>query len=87
MEVGMDDYLCDAISMEEMLLDAFYNDELGDDTHITDTLFENLKFSSTIPLFGPRRKSKSTHLGTTMLMYNLKENFGMSNACFLEILR
>jgi hypothetical protein len=72
--------------METMLLDAFQNDELGDDAHITDTLFESLKSASTTPLFGPSR-SKSTQLGTTMLLYNLKANFGMSNACFSTILR
>ena len=49
----MDDYLWDMTSMEEMLLDAFQNDELGDGAHIMDTLFESLKFASTTPLFGP----------------------------------
>lgn len=43
MEVGMDDYLLDTTSMEKMLLDSFQNNELGDDAHITDTLFESLK--------------------------------------------
>ena len=36
-EVGMDDYLRDTTSMDKMLLDAFQNDELGDDAHINDT--------------------------------------------------
>ena len=50
----MDDYLRDMIAMETMLLDAFQNDDqLGDDSHITDTFFESLKFASTTPLFGP----------------------------------
>jgi hypothetical protein len=58
-EVGMDDYLRDTTTMETMLLDAFHNDELGDDSHITNTFFESLKSASTTPLFGPS-KSKST---------------------------
>ena len=86
-EVGMDDYLMDTTVMETMLLDAFQNDDqLGDDAHIADTFFESLKFASTTPLFGPGGNSNSNQLGTTMLLYNLKENFGLSNACFSEIL-
>jgi len=87
MEVSMDDYLQDMTSMEAMLFDAFQNDELGDDAHIIDTLFRILKSTSTAPLFGPGGKPKSTQLGTTMLLYNVKVRFGMSNACFSEILR
>ena len=86
-EVCMDDLLWDMTAMETMLLVAFQNDELGDDAHMNDTLFEILKFSSTTPLFGPGIQSKSTQLETMMLLYNLKENFGLSNACFSEILR
>ena len=82
MEVGMDDYLWDKNPMDEMLLDAFQNDELGDDAHITNTLFERLKFASTTPVFGLGGKSKSIQLGTTIFLYNLKAKFGMSNACF-----
>lgn len=37
-EVGMDDYLQDTTTTEEMLSYAFQNDELGDDSHITDTV-------------------------------------------------
>ena len=83
-EVGMDDYLRDMNAMEAMLLDAFQNDELGDDAHINDTFFESLKYASTTPLFS---QSKSTQLGTTMLLQNLKALFGMSNTCFLTLLR
>ena len=84
----MDDYLRDTISMETMLLYAFQNDDqLGDDAHIANKFFESLKFASTTPLFGPSNQSKSTQLGTTMLLYNLKANFGLSNASFSEILR
>ena len=84
----MDAYLRDMTAMETMLLDAFQNDgQLGDDAQIVDTFFESLKFSSTTPLFGLGGQSKFTQLGTTMLLYNLKANFGLSNACFLEILR
>jgi hypothetical protein len=82
----MDDYLWDTIVMETMFLDAFQNDERGDDVHITDTLFESLKSTSTTPLFGPIR-SKSTQMGTKMLLYNLKAKFGMSNTCLSTILR
>ena len=57
-EVGMDDYLWDMASMEIMLLDAFQDDELGDDPHITNTFFESLKSDSTTPLFGPDGQSK-----------------------------
>ena len=40
-QVGMDDYLWDMTTMEAMLLDAIQNDELGDDVHNIDTLFES----------------------------------------------
>ena len=84
----MDDYLGDTTSMETMLLDAFHNDDqLGNDAHIADAFFKSLKFASTTPLFGPSNQSKSTQLGTMMLLCNLKANFGLSNACFLEFLR
>ena len=87
-EVGMDDYLQDTNFMETMFLDAFQNDDqLGDDAHIADTFFEILKCASTTPLFGPSGQSKSTQLGTKTLLYNLKANFGLSNACFSELLR
>lgn len=72
--------------MEEILLDAFHNDELGDNAHITDALFKSLKSASNTPLFGPNGKSKFTQLGTTMLLYNLKAKCGMPNACFSEYL-
>jgi hypothetical protein len=52
-EVGMDDYLQDTTAMDTMLLDAFHNDELGDDADINDTIFKILKSASTTPLFGP----------------------------------
>ena len=56
----MDDYLWDTTAMETMLLDAFQNDELGDDAHINDTIFESLKYTSTTPHFGPSAWSNST---------------------------
>ena len=59
-EVGMDDYLRHTTTMETMLWDAFQNDELGDDAHITNTFLEILKSTSTTPLFGPDGQSKST---------------------------
>ena len=74
--------------METMLLYAFQNDDqLGDDAHIIDNLFERFKFSSNTPIFGPNGQSKSTEFGTMVLLYNLKAKFGLSNACFLETLR
>lgn len=86
-KVGMDDYLCDKTAMGEMLLDAFQNNDLGDDSHIIDTLFESLKSSSTTPLFGSDSKSKYTQSQTTMFLYNVKAKFGMLNACFSTMLR
>ena len=68
--------------MGGMLLDAFQKNELGDDVDIDDTFFENLKYPSTTPLFG-HGPLRSTQLGTTMLLYNLKVKYGMSNVCFL----
>jgi hypothetical protein len=59
-EVGMDDFLWDTNAMETMLLDTFHNDELGDDSHINDTIFESLKSASTSPLFGPSAHKNST---------------------------
>jgi hypothetical protein len=86
-EASMDDYVWDTTAMETMLLDAFQDDELGDDAHINDSIFEILKSSSTTPLFGPSARSKSTQLGTTMLLFNMKAKFGMSNTCLLAISR
>ena len=59
----MDDYLRDTISIDTMLLDAFQNDELGDDAHIMDILFESLQSTSITPLFRPGDQPKSTQLG------------------------
>ena len=87
MEVHMDDYLWDTNVMEAMLLDIFRNDELGNDAHITDTLFKILKYASTTPIFALGGKSKSTHPGIVMFLYNVKEKFDMLNACFSVILR
>jgi hypothetical protein len=69
----MDDFLQDAKAMEGMLLDTFQKNEPRDDVDVIDTFYENLKFASTNPLFGPIQEStRSTQLGTTMLLYNLK---------------
>ena len=72
--------------MQGMLLDAFQQSELGDDVDIVDVFFESLKSASTTPLF-ELGMLRSTELGTTMLLYNLKVKHGMSNACFSELLR
>jgi len=56
----VDDYLRDTISIDTMLLDAFQNDELGDDAHIIDTLFESLEYASNTHVFRPSGTSKST---------------------------
>lgn len=64
----MDDYLWDMTAMEATLLDAFKNDELGGDTHIINTLFESLKYTSTTLLFRPDVQPKSTQMGINMLL-------------------
>jgi hypothetical protein len=51
-KVGMDDFLQESQAMEGMLLDAFQKKQLGDEDDIVDTLFENLKYASTTPIFG-----------------------------------
>jgi hypothetical protein len=87
-EVGMDDFLRDTRAMEGMLLDAFQQNELGDDVDVVDTFSENLKYASTTPLFGLVHESTgSTQLWTTMLMYNLKAMYGMLDVCFTTLLR
>jgi hypothetical protein len=53
--------------METTFLEEFHNDDLGDDSHINNTIFKSLIFSSTTPLFGPSAWSKSSHLRITIL--------------------
>jgi hypothetical protein len=79
-EVGMDDFLGVTQTMEGILLDAFHQNELGDDIDVRDTFFESLESSSTTPLFGRVQGLISSQLGTTMLPYYLKERYGMSDA-------
>ena len=74
-------FLWDTHAMEGMLIDAFKQDELGDDVDIDDMFFEILKYSSTTLLFG--HGSRSTQNGTKMLLYNMKSMYGMSNVCFI----
>ena len=50
-EVGMDDLLWHNHDMDRNLLNAFQQDELGDDAHITNIFYEFLEFYSTTPLF------------------------------------
>lgn len=85
-EVAMDDFLQYTQAMEGMLLYILQQNELGDDGDSDDTLFQILKSVFTAPLF-ELGTSRSLELGTTMLLYNLKVKHGMSNACFLELLR
>jgi hypothetical protein len=68
--VGMDDFLWDTQAMEGMMLHAFNQNELGDDIYIIDTFFEIMKSDFTTPIFG--HGSRSTQIGTKMLLYNLK---------------
>jgi hypothetical protein len=82
-EVGMDDYLWDTTAMETMLLDAFQNDELGDDAHITDTFFEILKYASTTPLFGPSRV-KVYPVGDNNVTVQLESKFWHVKCMFLN---
>ena len=77
--MGMDDFLWDNHAMEGMFLDALKQDQLGDDAHIFNTFFQILKSASTTPLFG--HGSRSTQLGTPMLIYKLKVMHGMSDVC------
>jgi hypothetical protein len=67
-EVHMDDFLQDTQAKEGMLLDAFQQNELGDETNVVDTFFKTLKFSSIAPLFGRLQGSRSTQLETTLLL-------------------
>ena len=39
----MDDFLWDTGAMEEIFLYAFQQDDIGNDAHITNILFESLK--------------------------------------------
>jgi hypothetical protein len=74
--------------MEGMLLDVFQKNKLGDDDDVVDTFYKILKYASTTSLFGPIQEyARYTQLGTTMLLYNLKEMYGMSNVCFSTLLR
>jgi hypothetical protein len=61
--------------MEGMLLDEpFQQNKLGDDAHVVDTFYKNLKYTSTTPLFGLVQEfAKYIQLGTTILPYNLKK--------------
>jgi hypothetical protein len=83
----MDDFLWDTQAMERLLLDAFKQNELGDDVDVVDTFFLSLESASTTHLFGRVQGSQLTHIGTTMFLYNLKPMYGMSNACFSTLLR
>jgi hypothetical protein len=48
----MNDLLWNSQAMEGSFLDAFQQNELGDDTDFIYTFFESLKYASTTPLFG-----------------------------------
>ena len=50
-----------------MLLDAFQQNEQGDDIDISDTFFEILKYASITALFG-HGPSRSTELATIVLL-------------------
>jgi hypothetical protein len=84
-KVGMDDFLWDSQATKRMLLHAFQQNELGDGVDILDTFFESLKSTYTSPLFG--HESRSNQLGTTMLLFNLKAMYDMSDACFSALLK
>jgi hypothetical protein len=74
--------------MEGMLLDAFQQNELGDDIDVVYTFYESLKYASTTPLFGRvHGYARSTFLATTFVWYNLKAMYGMLGACFSAFLR
>ena len=73
-------------SIDAMLLYTFHENDLGYDSHNIEAFFEILELASNAPLFGLGR-SKFAKLGTKMLLYNLEEMYGMSNVCFLALLR
>jgi hypothetical protein len=84
----MDDFLWDTQAMEGMLLDAFQQNELGDDVDVIDTFYESLKSCFHHPsIWSSTGSARSTQLGTTMLLYNLKAMYGMSDVCFSTLLR
>ena len=64
--------------MYAMLFHTFQDNYLGDDTRIAEAFFESLKSKNSTTLF-EFDQSKSTQLGTTMLLYNLKAKYGMSD--------
>jgi hypothetical protein len=53
MDVGMDSFLWETEVVEGVLLDEFHQNELGNETDVVDTFYENLKYASTTPLFSP----------------------------------
>ena len=74
--------------MDEMLFHTFQYNDLGDgaQSHIIEAFLEILKSKNSTPFFEPSQ-SKSTQLGTTMLLYYLKVIYGMHDACFSTTLR
>ena len=80
----MNDLLQDTRDIEGMFLDAFQQNELGDDVDIDDTLFQILESASTTPLF-ELGTSRSTKLGTTMLLYKFKVKHGIPNVYISEL--
>ena len=72
--------------MDAMLFHTCQDNELGDGTHITEAFFESLKLKNSTPLF-EHGQSNFTQLGTTMLLYNLKVKYGMSDTNFSAMLR
>jgi hypothetical protein len=64
----MDDLFWDTQAMEGMCLGAFQQNKLWDDNDVVDTFFEILKYASTTPLFGRVQGSRSTQIGTKMLL-------------------
>jgi hypothetical protein len=81
----MDNFLWDTQAKEGILLQTFYQNEPRDYVDIVDTFFENMKSTSTAPLFG--HGSRSTQLGETMSLYNLKSMYGLSDMFFSALLR
>ena len=95
----MDELLRQRSSMDAMLFHTFQDNDIGDDAHIIESLFESLKsiksddaciiesfFESlkskkSTPLFKPIM-SKYTQLGTTILLYKLKEKYVMYDTCY-----
>lgn len=80
----MDDYLQDTHALEGMLWNEFEKDEIRNDAHIVETPY---KPRNLIPPPLSLDMGQGLRTRTTMLLYNLKAMYGMSDACLSALLR